>query len=85
MKYNRIFKGTFLKRPNRFIANVNINGKINNRNIIFLAKIGWICLNSGKLRRSKIKIIEILFNKHIDFVNGMWYHSFTEIPMSVCP
>ena len=26
MKYNRIFKGTFLKRPNRFIAYVNING-----------------------------------------------------------
>lgn len=26
MKYNRIFKGIFLKRPNRFIAYVNING-----------------------------------------------------------
>ena len=26
MKYNRIFKGIFLKRPNRFIAYVNISG-----------------------------------------------------------
>lgn len=27
MKYNNIYKGTFLKRPNRFIANVLINGE----------------------------------------------------------
>lgn len=28
MRYNNIFKGTFISRPNRFIANVEINGKI---------------------------------------------------------
>ena len=27
MKYSNIVKGTFLKRPNRFIAHVLINGK----------------------------------------------------------
>ena len=27
MKYNNIVKGTFLSRPNRFIAKVNIDGK----------------------------------------------------------
>ena len=28
MKYNNIVKGRFISRPNRFIANVEINSKI---------------------------------------------------------
>ena len=49
MKYDRIYEGIFLERPNRFIAYIEIDGS---RETVHVKKYGQMCRTAGARRQS---------------------------------
>lgn len=68
MKYKKITKGTFLSRPNRFIADVEIDGKIETvhvkntgrcRELLIPKSIVYLSVSDNPLRKTKFDLVAV--------------------------